>query len=147
MHGYCILEDSEHGLRLLFHGQSWTSGCQIGTMHISIQPDFSIFKLHTDFINFWDIPQYFLDKHEALQDWAGAEGEGAKRACLPHHNRCCGCCCPTWLVATHKPQPPHQWAGQKIEFYSLCRGNDEQSIAQHCLDGAVVWCYCFLWSH
>jgi hypothetical protein len=27
---------------------------------------------------------------------------------------------------------------QKIEFYSLCRGNDEQSIAWHCLDGAVV---------
>ncbi len=77
-------------------------------------------------------------------DWEGAKGEGGKRACSPHHNCCCGCCCPTWFVVTHKPQPPHQWVGQKIKFYSLRRGNDEQSIARHCLDGAVVWCPCFL---
>ncbi len=47
---------------------------------------------------------------------------------------------PTWFVVTHKPQPPHQWVGQKIKFDSLCRGNDEQLIARRCLDGAVVWC-------
>ncbi len=75
----------------------------------------------------------------------GVEGEGAKRACPPHHNHCWGRCRPTWSVATHKPQPPHQWAGQKIKFYSLRRGNDEQSVARHCLDGAFVWCPCFLW--
>jgi hypothetical protein len=29
-------------------------------------------------------------------------------------------------------------SGLKIEFYSLRRGNDEQSIARRCFDGAVV---------
>ncbi len=109
--------------------------------------NFSIFKLHTDFINCGTFPKYFLDEHEELQDQAGvegeAEGEGAKRACLLHHNHKRGRCPPTWFVVTHKLQPPHQWAGQKIKFYSLRRGNDEQSIARHCLDGAVVWCPCF----
>jgi hypothetical protein len=70
--------------------------------------NFSFFKLHTNFINFGTFPNTFFDEHEALQDWAGEEGEGAKRACPPHHNCCCGCCRPAWFVATHKPQPPHQ---------------------------------------
>ncbi len=143
MHGYHILEDSEHGLWLLLHGQSWTSGCQIGTIHISIWPEFFSFSSSTPTLLILGHSQILLAEHEALQDWAGVEGEGAKRACPPHHNHCCGCCRPTWFVATHKPQPPHQWVGQKIKCYSLRRGNDEQSIAPRCLDGAVVWCPCF----
>ncbi len=34
-------------------------------------------------------------------------------------------------------------SGSKDQIYCLRRGNDEQSIARHCLDGAVVWCPCF----
>ncbi len=104
-----------------------------------------LFSSSTPTLLILDIPKYFLDEHEALQNWAGVEGGGAKRACLSHHNRCCGRCYLTWFVAIHKPQPPHQWAGRKIKFYSLCRGNDEQSIVGVLLMVLLFDVLVFLW--
>jgi hypothetical protein len=59
MHGYCISEDSEHGLRLFHMGSLEHLVIRLAPSTSPFGLNFSIFKLHTDFINFGTFPNTF----------------------------------------------------------------------------------------